>query len=95
MQLIRSVFEVRYEEVPSVFDYKSKILSKLSVQTQIDKSRITENVNIKAENDRAVISVEANRTLLIVEGRNAKKANEYILTVYKKINELLKKIKDN
>ncbi len=89
MKQIKAILEIRYEQMPELFAYKNKVVRALGGSDAEKQASLVENVNIRAENQFAHISVEPYRLLITVERRESKKAQEYILGVYEKIDNLL------
>ncbi|HEY1645381.1 MAG TPA: hypothetical protein VGF75_03260 [Candidatus Saccharimonadales bacterium] len=89
MKQIKAVLEIRYDQMPELFAYKNKVVRALGGTDAEKQASLVENVNIQAKDQFAHISVEPYRLLISVERREPKKAQEYILGVYEKVDNLL------
>lgn len=93
MRQIKAILELRYENVPELFTHKKKILNALGESSQSDDTSFVEHINIQVKNQYGHIAVEAFRTVITVERTEVKKAQEFILGVYSRLENILN-IKD-
>lgn len=89
MRQIKAVLEVRYDIMPDLFTYKKRVLQALGLGTADNVASIVENVNIQVKNQFAHVTVEPYRLMITVERCESKKAQEFIIGVYEKLNNLL------
>lgn len=94
MQQVKAVLEIRYKELPGIFAYKKQILHKLvgdKADKQLkDKQTFTENIKLEIENQKAIVHVQAHRTIITIEQTGYKGAQKFIQEVYKKVWDMLK-----
>lgn len=94
MQQVRTILEIRYKELPSIFAYKKQILHKLigdAADKQLkDKQTFTENIKLEIEKQKATVHVQANRTVITIEQAGHNASHKFIQEVYKKVWDMLK-----
>lgn len=90
MKLAKSILEIKFSDVPELFSYKAKILKALNVSVPKNQAYITENVDIKVEDQFAHIYVTSNLIGLTIERASNKVASQFFISVLTKLEPLFR-----
>lgn len=89
MRQVKAILELRYSQLPTVYDYKRKILESLTAKPQKTTKALVEGIDLRISENKARIIVESNRIVVNIEQTNLAKAQDFFMTIYDRADKFL------